>query len=211
MAITKNYIPDPSYNPEFQTEITARTKLAPGISMAKFLAGYGDKSNLNHIATRQEKLKLAKQYYLHAQAVLTVSQNMSDFEEYRLIVAEGLYKPGPSEVLQKGSINESLQKGLAVVYELRDNRGNNALDKTFDLAVHWKDTLNFNKLILDYDTYDPNGSLNAQIILIMPQIFDPWKVTYDNIIETRFNNYVQATNELIEILLPKEESTAKVY
>lgn len=205
------FIPDPAYNPEFQEKITARTKLAPGITMAKFLAGYGDNSNLNHIVYDAEKLRLAKQYTLHAQALLSVSRNDAEFEDYRLVVAEGLYRPAPGETLYSGSINDDLKNGYAVVYELLNSNGFNATEKTFDLAVYWKDTLNFDKMILDYDTYDPNGNLNAQIILIMPKILDPWKVNYKNTIETRFNNYVQATNELIEILVPKKETKAKIY
>jgi len=205
------FTPDPQYNPEFQDKITARTKLAPGITMAKFLAGYGDNSNLNHIASDIEKLKLSKQYYLHGQVMLTVSRNDSEFEDYRLVVAEGLYRPGPNETLLPGSVNDSLKNGYAVVYELLDSKGLNATSKTFDLAVYWKDMLQFEKMILDYDTYDPNGYLNAQIILIMPKVLDSWSVTYENTLETRFNNYVQSTNELVEILMPEKETSAQVY
>ena len=34
----------------------------------------------------------------------------------------------------------------------------------------------------------------------MPKILAPWTVTYTNAIETRFNNMVQTTGELMEIL-----------
>lgn len=209
--MTVTYSVDQDYNPEFQEKITARTKLAPGITMAKFLAGYGDNANMNHITQDIERLKLAKQYYLHAQVMRTIATNMSEFEDFRLVVAEGYYRKAPSETLQEGSINDSLSKGYAVVYELIDEHGFNATEKTFDLATFWKDTLQFEKMILDYDTYDPNGSLNAQIILIMPKIQDPWYVSYDNNLETRFNNYVQATDELVEILSKEEETSAKIH
>ena len=54
-------------------------------------------------------------------------------------------------------------------------------------------------MILDYDTYDPNGFLNTQIIMIMPKFeAGGYTATYKNEIETRFNNVVQSTNELIE-------------
>lgn len=211
MSNSVTYTPDPQYNPEFQEKITARTKLAPGVTMAKFLAGYGDNSNLNHIGNDIDKLRLAKQYYLHGQVMQTIAKNDSEFEDNRLVVAEGLYRPAPNETLLPGSVNDSLTKGHAVVYELLDNKGMNATGKTFDLAVYWKDVLQFKKMILDYDTYDPSGKLNAQIILIMPQIVDPWSVSYENILETRFNNYVQSTNELVEILIPEEESSTQVY
>ena len=87
------------------------------------------------------------------------------------------------------------------MYELRNTRGDIAFSKTFDLAVYWKNTINFKKLILDYDTYNPDGTLHACIILIMPEIISPWNVRYENIVETRFNNNVQTTNELMEILI----------
>ena len=67
-----------------------------------------------------------------------------------------------------------------------------------------KDNVNFEKLILDYDTYNPNGSLNLQIILVMPKIVSPWTVTYKNQVETRFNNYVASTGELVECKLQSE-------
>jgi len=93
-----------------------------------------------------------------------------------------------------------MSRGRAVVYELINMRGEIAIEKTFDLAVYLKDTLNFEKLILDYDNYNPDGSLNAQIIIIMPEITPPWTVTYQNEVETRYNNFSQVTNELMEAL-----------
>jgi hypothetical protein len=194
------YTPDPQYNPVYQTQITSRTKLAPGISMAKFLGGYGDKMTMDHIASSQERLQLAKQYYLHAQVIKLIAEDKELFSDYRLIVAEGLYRPAEGETLQKNSINYFLSNGQAVVYELVDTNGENAIKKTFDLAIFLKDYVDYEKMILDYDAYDPSGSLNVQIILIMPEVRPPWVVKYDNNIETRFNNFVQSTNELIEVV-----------
>ena len=204
------YTPNPIYNPEFQEEINGRTKLAPGITLSKFMGGYGDQFTLNHIADRNEKLKIAKQLYMQAQAMRTVATDEGQFADLRLIVAEGMYRTGPNEVLNPTSINYKMSKGMAVVYELIDENGDISLGKTFDLAVFWKNNLQFDKMILDYDTYEPDGSLNAQIILIMPQITPPWEVRYKNEIETRFNNYVQSTNELIEVK-KRIESKQEVY
>ena len=67
------------------------------------------------------------------------------------------------------------------------------------LANYWKNNLQFEKLILDYDTYNPDKSLNAHIILVMPEIVSPWSATFTNEVETRFNNMVQSTDELIEV------------
>ena len=197
------YVPDPEYNPEHQVSfgINARTRLAPGISMARFLGGYGDKQTMDHISDPVERLSLAKQYYMQAQVLKIVSEDISgEFAKYKLLVAEGLYKPLPGETLDINSINYYMSNGQAVVYELIDQDGNNAAEKTFDLAIYLKDNVEFEKMILDYDSYDPSGELNAQIVMIMPKIRHPWAVTYQNKIETQFNNYVQSTNELVEIL-----------
>lgn len=194
------YTPDPQYNPVNQPQITSRTKLAPGITMAKFLGGYGDRSTMDHIASPQTRLQLAKQYYLQAQVIKLIAEDKDQFADYRLVVAEGLYRPAPGEIIQKNSVNYFLSNGQAVVYELVDNDGENAVKKTFDLAKFFKDYIDYEKLILDYDAYNPDDSLNAQIILIMPEVRPPWVVKYDNNIETRFNNFVQSTNELIEVV-----------
>ena len=205
-----NIVPDTVYNPEFRSTISSKTKLAPGISLSRFLGGYGDQVTLGHISSQTERLKLAKQFYLQAKAMLTITQNAGEFKDFRLVVAEGLYRRGPSEQVDIESVNGLSEQGRAVVYELRDKNGDIALTKTFDLAVYWMNTLNFEKLILDYDTFNPDGSLNAQIILIMPRIIPPWQVTYKNIVETRFNSYVQSTNELVECLPEPRDTSPKI-
>ena len=121
-------------------------------------------------------------------------------------VVEGLYRAEPGETLDvSDGINYLMSRGRAVVYELIDENGQVDNEKTFDLAIYLKNLLQFDKLILDYDIYNPDGSLNVQLILVMPEIIPPWTVTYQNEVETRFNNYVQSTNELMEILDPNEE------
>lgn len=203
------YTPDPLYNPEFQKEINGRTKLGPGISLSKFLGGYGDQWTINHIGNRQDRLEIARHLYMQAQAMKIVSTDTGQFADLRLIVAEGWYRAGPNEVLDPTSINYKMTQGQAVVYELIDDEGEINLEKTFDLAVYWKDNLKFEKLILDYDIYDPDGSLNAQIILVMPELDESWNTTFTNEVETRFNNYVQG-QELIEVKERKEEKV-KIY
>lgn len=126
--------------------------------------------------------------------------NQAKFNEYRLVVAEGLYKKAPNEKIETDSINDLKSKGRAVVYELRDLNGNIAHEKTFDLAVYWKDNLEFEKMILSYDSYNPDRSIVTQIILVMPEIIPAWTVSYKNEIQTMYNNNVQTNGELVEIL-----------
>ena len=86
------------------------------------------------------------------------------------------------------------------MYELRGRNGKIALKQTFRLAAWWKDSQQYEKMILDYDTYNPNGSLNVQLVVIMPELKNGYTTRFNNKLETRFNNYVQSTNELVEIL-----------
>ena len=200
---TTEALPEPNFNPVFADEITSRTRLAPGITMATFLGGSGDPVTLTHILDDNVRLKLAKQYTLHARVLRSVNSQsaIKEFKDFRLQVAEGLYRAEEGEELDvSDGINFLMSRGRAVVYELINMKGEIAIEKTFDLAVYLKDTLNFEKLILDYDNYNPDGSLNAQIIVIMPEITPPWTVTYKNEVETRYNNFSQVTNELMEAL-----------
>ncbi len=197
-------VPDPKFNPDFQSNITNKTKLFPGISIAKFTGAFGDSVTLDHLSS-DEKRALARQLYLQAQAMNMIDRNEGVFTNQRLVVSEGLYKAAANEVLDLNSVNFKKSKGYAIVYQLKDNKGVSPLDKTYDLATYWKDNLKFDKLILDYDTYDPDGTINAQVILIMPELIPSWRATFKNQLETRFNNYVQTTNELVEIKAKAEE------
>ena len=88
-----------------------------------------------------------------------------------------------------------------IYYQVIDKFGQIDLKRTFDVAEFLKDNAKYNKLILDYDTYDPDGKLTAQIGIEYSQI--PITFTIDDAsfdIETVFNNQLMSKNELIEIL-----------
>ena len=204
MARTQDILPDSQYDPTFQSEITGRTRLAQSITLSKFLGSYSDPNSLNHLAT-PDKLLLAKQYYLHAQVMQSINSSpglrgAKGFENFRLVVSEGFYREGPNEDLDvTDGINYLKTNGRAVVYELIGDDGKIAFDKTFDLAVYLKNNIDYDKIILNYDSYNTNGRLHVDIVLIMPEIIAPWNVTYNEVIETRFNNAVQATGEFLEV------------
>ena len=131
-------------------------------------------------------------------AGITAQQEFENWSnDYAL---EGLYKKEAGETLDVDSLNFLASRGQVVVYELRDLTGNIDVPKTFELAVYCKDYTNFDKMILDYDSYNPDGSLNAQLIIQMPPCNPDWKMRYRNDIETRYNNYTQTNGELVEII-----------
>ena len=199
--IPRAITPDPNFNPNREAFIFSSTKLGRGITMAKFLGGRGDKVTLDHITSDAERHAIARQFYLQAEALKSVQNDHSGrFKDHRMVVVEGLYRKGPNETLTPGSFNDLATKGQVVVYELLGGSGRPDLLKTFDLAVHLKDNLFYDKLTLNYDKFDPSGALNAQIIIQMPLVAEDYSCNYKMEIETLFNNKPQATKEFIEIL-----------
>lgn len=198
-------VPDPVFDPSIATNITPQTVLAKGVTLAKFLGGIGEKVTLSHIATLEEKYAIARQFALQAPAVSMVLNDQGEFKNHRLVIVEGLYKKHDTETLTPGSFNERATRGEVVVYELHDASGKPDLDKTFELATKWKDSIQFDKLTLSYDTFDPSGAFACQIILTMPPVDENYNVTtgaFANQIETLYNNKLQG-NDLIEIKAPK--------
>lgn len=193
-----NIIPDPLYNPDFVSSITTKTKLAPGITMAKFTGASGDPVSLDHITDANELHSIARYYYLHAELMRSIQTNQGEFSKFRLGVHEALYVPGPTEKVTSNSINDYKMQGRAVVYELFNPNGQLDNFNTFNLAVYWKNTVNFEKLILSYDTIE--GILKAYVIVVMPEIGNDWSAKCSYIVETHYNNKVLASGELIECL-----------
>jgi hypothetical protein len=195
------FFPNPTYEPSSNFIITPATRLEKGITLAKFLGGYGDRITFNHVKDRDTRKQIARNLHAHANAMSVVSQDEGKFKDFRLVVAEGLYRPGASEVVTAGSINDLRQDGRAVVYELINKNGSVDAAKTFELASYWSDFIAFDKMILSYDTFNPNGRLHAQIILIIPTLPASYEATFSRRVETHFNNQPQTVNELVEFTL----------
>lgn len=188
---------DPVYNPEFRSEITSATKLAPGVTIAKFLGAYGDRTSFNHVASKSSRLQVARNLYMQAEAMRIINGNTENFNDVRLIVSEGIYDLktvdlGDVVMTKKGN-------GSLVYYQVVDREGKIDLEKTFDVAEYWKDYINFGTLYLDYDTYNVDGTLTAQIGLEFPNIPATFDVNFDRNVETYFNNELMSADELIEI------------
>jgi len=210
----RTLIPDAAYNVNNQTDITINTKLAPGITMAKFLGGKSP-SNFKNLPPSLRK-QLARNYYLHSQIIKYVmtrpGPQATDFEDYRLEVVEGFYQPArygvPSgnslatEVLTPNSALDKRNKGTLVVYELIDQYGEQDADATFELASYLRDKCShlFDKLTLDYDEYDPDGTLNIQLMIEVPNVSTDYSINSQGKVETIYNGKVQGKNSLIEIL-----------
>lgn len=192
----RNYLPDMRFSPEQLTEITARTPLNDGVTVGSFLNGI----TLDHIPELSDRKQLVRNLIPHAEIVKAIRENDKRFSLHQLVVVEGIYRPAPQEQITEEEDNQNFLalNGRGIVYELRRN-GKTDNAKTFELAKYlqvYHPT--FDKLILDYDTY-VEGELNAQLILQMPQIPVNYEVRFKRVAETKFNNVVQATSQLVEI------------
>jgi len=189
---------DPIYNPQLVSNVTSQTKLAPGVTIAKFLGAYGDRTNFRHIRFEEDRKQIARNLYMHALALNSINGNTTHFNDVRVIVSEGLYRGGPTE--EVSGQTKAKRDGELIYYQVIDRDGNIDFEKTFDVAVYWKDNISFNEMYLDYDTYNPDGTLTAQIGLEMPKISETFEANFKRGISTWFNNNMQSDGELVEIL-----------
>lgn len=188
---------DPIYNPNLQPFINSATRLAPGVTVAKFLGAYGDRTSLNFMLKADDRSQLARNLYLHAMAIDAINGNTTHFNDVRLIVSEGVFN---GRNVPAGGDNKLKKTGELVYYQVIDREGNIDFEKTFDVAVYLKDFIRYKEIRLDYDTYNPDDSLCASIGLIMPSTPESFDVRFDLKVSTYFNNKIQSKNELVEIL-----------
>lgn len=212
-AHTGEYVPDPTYNPQSidprkgPFAITAKTLVGNGIPISTFLHGKGSSTNLGHIATFDERQKLARHLLLQAEVIQLSRRDNEKFADYRLIVAEGVYKPEPEEVLAEGSPKFLAQDGRAITYELYNKRGKTDKEITYEFAEYLAENLSvFDEIRLDFDNLDPNvrgefggEELAAQITVIMPEVPSTFKVKPKFGAKTVFNGQVQSETDLVEI------------
>ena len=200
----KRFVPDLNYAILDVDDISSSTKIAPDIPVSTFLSGSGEIANFNTTA-RADRALIARNLQANAYAMKWVNNNRTSgpFADYTLTVVEGYYVPGPGEVNDLDDIKGLAAEGRAVVYELINNISGQADNrKTFELAVYLKDVIQYDKLILDYDDYAPDGSINAQIIITVPDIDETYTATFAREIETRFNNNVQSNSDFVEVEFP---------
>lgn len=195
-------VPDQNFNPNFVEKIDSGTKLAPGVSISKFLGSRGDPCSLSTIDKYKDdqdaRKQLARNLYLHAELFRSINGNVDYFKDVRLIVVEGVYRGGPIETI--GGENKDKQDGKLVAYRVVDENGEIDYERTFDLAEYWKDYARYDKLILEYDQWDPSGKLNAQVAVLVPEVPESFEVSFGKQVETRFNGQLLSKNELLEVL-----------
>lgn len=200
---------DPQYRPT--GDITSATKLGPGITCAKFLGALGSRTQFDRLYNEGfdgpiDREQVARNLVLHTKAIISATSNV-EFAQHRIVVTEGIYEPY-QEFNSDGytgerptGFNEERRFGRGVGYQVIDRHGKNDPVKTYELAVFWKDYIDYNELELAYDTFDPNGDLIGTVLLTMPEVPENYEVSFRHGVKTSYNGTLQATNELLEILV----------
>jgi hypothetical protein len=191
-------IVEPRFNPNLKKTITSETKLAPGITIAKFLGAYSDRTSFDHITNSPERLEIARQLVVQAQAMRSVV-DCGLFDDVRLIVSEGLYRIKEDETLFDDENIYNKTVGNLVYYQVIDSKGSIDYERTYDVAAYLSDYALFDELILDYDEYNPDGTLSAQIGLLVKNVGEKFTRTFDFTLKTVYNNHLQSRGELVEI------------
>jgi len=199
---------DPQYLPS--GTITSSTRLGPGITCAKFLGALGSRTQWDRLYDKSfagpvDRLQVARNLILHAKAINAVTSNI-DFAQHRLVVSDGVYEPYQDFTAdgyqgeRPTGFNEERRFGRSIGYQVIDRNGKSDPRKAFDLAVFWKDYIDYNELELAYDTFDPNGELTSSILLTMPEVPASYEVSFSYDLKTTYNGSLQSKNELLEIL-----------
>jgi len=211
--VIKQFLPNPAYNPmnigtDTISEITAKTKLSPNISLSKFL-GNEDPVNIKYIRDENKKKNILKHLYPQVVILKQINANQDELEGISLEVTEGLYRPGSGETITAGSINDLKSKGRAVAYKAIDLDGKANNSRLFDIAAWLKDNAYFDELILSYDTNEcigDNPILSGRIIITMPEIDDNFTGNFKREVYTEFNGNRLSQGELVEVLLSNDET-----
>lgn len=192
------------YNPNTLQNVTTATKLTSDIALSEFAYGKGDPHGIDNALRLEEKIQILRNLQPHAQLVSRIRKNKDDFKGYNLEVVEGLYIPHATETITAGGILDLRKSGRAVVYQLVGVNGIVDKTKTYELASWIAKNVQTDKIILDYDIYDPFGDMNAQVLIIMPEVPANFELEFGLVAETYYNGKKQE-NGLLEVLSEKVE------
>lgn len=207
--VSNPFLPDSTYDPmripaTDPRHINGSVLIGKGIPISTFLGTPSDKITLNHIARLEDRQEIARYLLMQTEVINLVKRDISGaFKDFRIIVAEGVYRPGPSETLSPGSIKDLARIGRAITYELYDDDNVSYPEITFEFAEHCVEYLGvFDKIVLHYDKFHPSRKIHSQVTVIMPEINSTFefKTNPRYALETRFNTKTLSGTDLVEVI-----------
>lgn len=209
----EGFKPDPKYNPQAidprdgPFAINAKTLVANGIPISTFLAGKGGATNLGHLGTLESRQALARQLLLQAEVIKLIRNNDDKFKDFRIIVAEGVYKPIEGETVTDTSILGLARTGRAITYEIYDDKNKSYPEITYEVAEYLAEfLLGYDKIVLHYDTLDPRKEtkdVHGQITVIMPEVDPEFKIVGKKQpefkLQSNYNGNKLSDTDLVEV------------
>jgi hypothetical protein len=142
-------LPEAKYNPSLMSEFSPGTKLGRNTTLSQFLTPGKFKQSM----TLEDQRSVVRNLSMQSFMINSFAFNRS-FKKHSLVAKEGYYSPLENENVT--DIRDLQTKGRVAVYQVFDKNDEIDHAKTFDLAVYWMQTQLFDKIILQYDTVDPN-------------------------------------------------------
>jgi len=183
--------------------INSQTLVGPSITIGTFLGGRGNKSTLNHVATFKERQDIARYLSLQAEIIKLVRNDTGRFEDFRIKVHTGIYKPGPGEELTEGGILDLHRTGRAVTYRLVDEKNEDYPEVTYDFAEYLAEYIfTFDTIRLSYDQFDPDSDrIFSRVTFVLPEIGPNYEAsTASGKLETFYNIKKLSGSDLIEVM-----------
>ena len=200
--------PSVNYQPDIVIKndavINNKTKLSGSVTLATYTGAKGATGVISQVPTK-DRAQIARNFQVNADILQKYNdpQFKNEMHNYRIVVVEGLYNVRPNDTKSKGwsdSINKYKSEGRAAVWEIQNESGIVDIEKTYWFADLLKDLANTQKIILDYDSYDPKVPLSCQLIIISPMLNESYDVTDGNFkseVETRYNGNILSSSDLI--------------
>lgn len=196
------------FNPSRHTSILPSTPLSDTVTLARFLGGYYDPANINHITDIETRRQILRNLLIHTQ-LINLFNSLESMSGHNLVIAEGLYRSQPSETITADSILDLRQTGRAILYEIHTNTtGQNSPDKLFDFARLCKNSIFFEELSIRYDTFNTTGKQSVVLAVVVPTIPVSMSATYSMKLSTYYNEVLQSNQSLVEMTTPATASAA---
>jgi len=200
---TKFLIPEAKYNPNKISKIRIGTLIGKGLPLAKFFTENDTMEGLNN----EERRRIARNLVAQTR-IINIARSAPFMKGYHLNVLKGVVIPSKTE--KPAPVNHRYSRsqiGRQVIYTVISTAtGKRDNDVTFDLACYLKDMAHYHLLILSYDTMsgdkdnEDNDKMFTSIAVVMPEMPESYKATFDMKIMTSFNGKTQSSKDLVEIM-----------
>jgi len=217
-AGTKYVSRDPRFNVRNNDyrKFDAGTHLTKTVTVGRFTGSAGNANSFNRFPDELERSRALGNLQFLAQIIEQV-ESQQEFSDCNLVVSEGLYIPsskqendeidaaGTSQSTNFAKWNYWKRDGRAMVLQMIGSDGLLDWDQTWNLAVWLRDHVDYDKLAIDYDTFNYDGSTTIQVILTIPYTYNQTTITPEYRVSTWYNGKRQASSSLIKLENPYEE------